>query len=232
MCRFIGCGRNDRFNYLVMSLQGRNLAELRRSQIKGNFSLRTTILLGIQMLDAIEAIHTVGFLHRDIKPSNFAMGLTDETCRKVYMLDFGLARQYVAPNGEVRSPRPVAGFRGTIRYASLAAHKNREMGRHDDLWSLFYMLTEFVIGQLPWRRMKDKEQVGLMKEQYDHTQFLRYLPREFADFLCHIQRLDYFDKPNYSFLRSLLHDCKLRKGFSESDLYDWELCQSPSALEQ
>ena len=36
----------------------------------------------------------------------------------------------------------------------------QEMGRHDDLWSLFYMLVEFVSGQLPWRKMKDKEQVG------------------------------------------------------------------------
>lgn len=48
---------------------------------------------------------------------------------------------------------------GTVRYASLNAHKNKEMGRHDDLWSLFYMLAEFVNGQLPWRKIKDKEQV-------------------------------------------------------------------------
>lgn len=32
----------------------------------------------------------------------------------------------------------------------------KEMGRHDDLWSLFYMLVEFVVGQLPWRKIKDK----------------------------------------------------------------------------
>ena len=32
-------------------------------------------------------------------------------------------------------------------------------GRHDDLWSLFYMLVEFANGQLPWRKIKDKEQV-------------------------------------------------------------------------
>ena len=53
------------------------------------------------------------------------------------------------------------------------------MGRHDDLWSLFYMIVEFLTGQLPWRKIKDKEQVGNMKEKYDHVQFLRYLPREF-----------------------------------------------------
>ena len=45
---------------------------------------------------------------------------------------------------------------------------NNVPGRHDDLWSLFYMLVEFANGQLPWRKIKDKEQVGLMKEKYDH----------------------------------------------------------------
>lgn len=46
------------------------------------------------------------------------MGRTDATCKKVYMLDFGLARQYVISNtNEVRPPRVAAGFRGTVRYA-------------------------------------------------------------------------------------------------------------------
>ena len=53
------------------------------------------------------------------------------------------------------------------------------MGRHDDLWSLFYMIVEFLTGQLPWRKIKDKEAVGSLKEKYDHSQFLKYLPREF-----------------------------------------------------
>ena len=41
------------------------------------------------------------------------------------MLDFGLARQYTNAAGEVRAPRAAAGFRGTVRYASLNAHKNK-----------------------------------------------------------------------------------------------------------
>lgn len=38
----------------------------------------------------------------------------------------------------------------------------QEMGRHDDLWSLFYMLVEFMVGQLPWRKIKDKVCVNLL----------------------------------------------------------------------
>lgn len=85
----------------------------------------------------------------------------------------------------------MAGFRGTVRYASINAHKNKvtkiisyllysylfilplklltlvyfdlqEMGRHDDLWSLFYMLVEFMVGQLPWRKIKDKVRVSVL----------------------------------------------------------------------
>ncbi|XP_075554261.1 tau-tubulin kinase asator isoform X1 [Dermacentor variabilis] len=222
VCRFIGCGRNDRFNYVVMQLQGKNLAELRRSQPRGAFSLSTTLRLGLQILRAIQSIHEVGFLHRDVKPSNFAMGRTHHSSRKVYMLDFGLARQYVTTTGEVRPPRAAAGFRGTVRYASVNAHKNKEMGRHDDLWSLFYMLVEFVNGQLPWRKIKDKEQVGLMKEKYDHRLLLKHLPSDFRQFLEHISSLDYYDRPDYPVLAGLFEHCMKRRGVRDSDPYDWE----------
>lgn len=222
VCRFIGCGRNDRFNYVVMQLQGKNLAELRRAQPRGAFSLSTTLRLGLQILKAIESIHEVGFLHRDIKPSNFSMGRLPTNCRTVYMLDFGLARQYTTANGEVRTPRTAAGFRGTVRYASLNAHKNKEMGRHDDLWSLFYMLVEFVNGQLPWRKIKDKEQVGLMKEKYDHRLLLKHLPSDLKQFLEHIQSLQYADKPDYEMLASILDRCLKRRGVKDTDAFDWE----------
>ncbi|XP_074853181.1 tau-tubulin kinase 2 isoform X2 [Carettochelys insculpta] len=230
VCRFIGCGRNDRFNYVVMQLQGRNLADLRRSQSRGTFTISTTLRLGKQILESIESIHSVGFLHRDIKPSNFAMGRFPSTCRKCYMLDFGLARQFTNSCGDVRPPRTVAGFRGTVRYASINAHRNREMGRHDDLWSLFYMLVEFVVGQLPWRKIKDKEQVGSIKERYDHRLMLKHLPEEFNIFLDHISNLDYFTKPDYQLLMSVFDNSMKTSGVIESDPFDWEKSGTDGSL--
>ncbi|XP_061086243.1 tau-tubulin kinase 1-like [Conger conger] len=222
VCKFIGCGRNEKFNYVVMQLQGRNLADLRRSQPRGTFSMSTTLRLGRQILESIEAIHSVGFLHRDIKPSNFAMGRLPSTYRKCYMLDFGLARQYTNTNGEVRLPRSVAGFRGTVRYASVNAHKNKEMGRHDDLWSLFYMLVEFAVGQLPWRKIKDKEQVGLIKERYDNRMLLKHMPSEFHVFLDHVLTLDYYTKPDYQLLMSVFENSIKDRVIMENEPFDWE----------
>nr|XP_046210048.1 tau-tubulin kinase 1-like isoform X1 [Oncorhynchus gorbuscha]XP_046210049.1 tau-tubulin kinase 1-like isoform X1 [Oncorhynchus gorbuscha] len=223
VCKFIGCGRNEKFNYVVMQLQqGRNLADLRRSQPRGTFTMSTTLRLGKQILESIEAIHSVGFLHRDIKPSNFAMGRLPSTYRKCFMLDFGLARQYTNTTGEVRPPRTVAGFRGTVRYASVNAHKNKEMGRHDDLWSLFYMLVEFAVGQLPWRKIKDKEQVGQIKERYDHRMLLKHMPSEFHVFLDHVLGLDYFTKPDYQLLMSVFENSMKERIITENESFDWE----------
>jgi len=125
VCRFLGGGTTEHFNYVVMTLQGRNLAELRRAQSKQCFTLSTTLRLGSQILTAIQSIHSIGFLHRDIKPSNFSMGRLPSNSRIVFMLDFGLARKYTNAEGQVRPARPQAGFRGTVRYASVNAHKNK-----------------------------------------------------------------------------------------------------------
>ena len=50
--------------------------------------------------------HDILFVCRDVKPSNFAIGRTSGTSRIVYMLDFGLARQYTNSAGQIRQVSP------------------------------------------------------------------------------------------------------------------------------
>ncbi len=69
--RFVGCGRQDDFNFLVMELLGKSVSDLRRKKNDHLFSYSTTALLSHQMLDAIEAVHNHGYLHRDIKPVRY-----------------------------------------------------------------------------------------------------------------------------------------------------------------
>lgn len=42
-----------------------------------------------------------------------------------------------------------------------------------------------------------QEQVGQIKERYDHRMLLKHMPSEFNVFLDHIQALDYYTKPDY-----------------------------------
>jgi serine/threonine protein kinase len=57
-----------------------------------SLTLKTVLILALQMLEIIEFIHKRGFLHRDIKPENFCMG-TGKNIKKLFLIDFGLAKR-------------------------------------------------------------------------------------------------------------------------------------------
>lgn len=112
--RYIDSGKIATLNFIVMELVGCNLSDLRKACPDHRFTLCTSLRLGLQCLDAIEAMHASGLLHRDIKPANYALGRTVKDYRTVYILDFGLVRRWRLKNGKVRPPRNVCGFRGKI----------------------------------------------------------------------------------------------------------------------
>lgn len=234
VCRFLTCGRYADWNFMVMELLGDNLSELRRRQYDyqpdGRFSLGTTVKLGVQMMRALEAVHELGYLHRDVKPSNFAIGLAGVKRRTVYLIDFGLARRYLLANGEVRPARESSGFRGTARYASIYSHLQKDLGRRDDLWSLFYVLVEFAQGFLPWRRIKDKDQIGEMKMKINNAELVKDLPREFEQWMNYLQTLQYEDKPDYRYLESLLKQLGTQLSIDDNSLFDWEHKRTASVL--
>lgn len=65
-----------------------------------------------------------------MKPGNYTVGRWElRELRKVYVLDFGMARKFTNDQGGIRRPRAAAGFRGTVRYAPISCHLRREFSR-------------------------------------------------------------------------------------------------------
>ena len=84
-------GYSGDYNVLVMQLMDKSLEDIFNKLNK--FSVKTTAMLGYQMVDVLQYIHDKHIIHRDIKPDNFVMG-SGELNYKLYILDFGLAKKY------------------------------------------------------------------------------------------------------------------------------------------
>lgn len=144
--------------------------------------------------------------------------------RLVYLVDFGLARSYLATQDgkmQLRKKRKTVPFRGTVRYCSLNVHSQEEQGRHDDLWSLIYMLMEMYLGNLPWTNY-DREKTERCKIDTEH-ELVQKCPKEIDTIVGHLKNLNYASIPNYAMMRALfcrviVHSCP---GGKTSKL-DWE----------
>ncbi len=224
VCKIIDRGRNNIFNYVIMTLVGQSLQDLRKACPGGKFSMGTALCAGIQCLEAIEDMHQIGYLHRDVKPGNFAIGREENgEQRKVIILDFGLARKYLNARGQIRTPRSAAGFRGTVRYAPLNCHHSRELSRKDDLETWYYQQLEITLGKVPWANVGDKDEVMRYKENARRTgEISRDCPQQFAPIIQYIDGLKYWDAPDYNYIYGLLRQCMQQRQCREQDPYDWE----------
>ncbi|VDM43958.1 unnamed protein product [Toxocara canis] len=187
--RLISAGKRLKYSFLVMTLCGPDLMFLRRMRgvnkydhEQDHFSLETTLRIGVHCLYAIKQVHEIGFVHRDVKPGNMVIGVNGRDARTVFMIDYeawGHSLAWKVPK-VLRSlgvalisemdhyRRPAAGMVRSFtvhdaRNGKLTLRKPRKKGRHDDLWSLLYMLVELCAG-LPWNGIKDENVLFKMKE--------------------------------------------------------------------
>ncbi|GMR37915.1 hypothetical protein PMAYCL1PPCAC_08110 [Pristionchus mayeri] len=225
-CKIEDKGRYGTFNYVVMTFVGKSLQDLRKEGPGGHMSLGTVLSVGIQCLEALEDLHGIGYLHRDVKPGNYTVGRAElGELRKVYVLDFGMCRKFTNDQGVIRKPRAAAGFRGTVRYAPISCHMQRELCRKDDVETWIYMQVEMTTGNLPWKNVQDMNQVGEYKKRCRFPPAINELfagcPGEYAQCLTIIDNHKYYDAPNYAQLYQIMRGAIIANGVQEFP-YDWE----------
>uniref|UniRef100_A0A0N5BWW2 non-specific serine/threonine protein kinase n=1 Tax=Strongyloides papillosus TaxID=174720 RepID=A0A0N5BWW2_STREA len=217
-------GKKESFSYIVMTLLGSSIAEL-KSKCK-TFTSSTLIRLSIQLLYGIKELHEIGFVHRDVKPDNICIGRKGGALKVIQLLDFGLCREYIITiNGKatLREPRPSKVlFRGTPIFCSIDAGNGNEQGRHDDLWSMMYVIAD-LISPLPWRFLGTcREEITKYKMETKDEHIFPGYP-EFVEITKYLRSLTYYKRPDYGKIFLVLKTVLASSGSLFSDPYDWEL---------
>jgi len=214
------------YNAMVMDLLGLNLEDLYNYCAK-NFSLKTILMITIQMIERLKHVHDNHYIHRDIKPENFLIG-KDTTAKTIYLLDFGLAKRYRDEYTHIHIPlKENRNLTGTARYASCNAHNGLEQSRRDDMESIAYVILYFFRKKLPWQGLKCKDKnekhakIKEMKMSITPEKLFEGLPKEFADYLTMVKKLGFEDEPAYKSYIQMFNKLFKAKEFEMDYIYDW-----------
>jgi len=137
----IAPGGDDDAVYIVMEyVQAPTLHEVIEEQ--GSLPASRVAAMGLGVLDAIAAAHTMGIVHRDIKPGNVLVREGD----RIKLTDFGIA----LAAEDTRLTR--SGVIGTHAYLAPECFDTGHAGPAADLWALGATLFHAVAGRAPFDR--------------------------------------------------------------------------------
>jgi serine/threonine protein kinase len=222
-------GMEGDYNVMVMDMCGRSIEDL-FCRCRRRFSLKTTLMVADQLLCRMEVMHAKNHIHRDIKPDNFVIGRGDRS-KLIYVIDLGLSKNFRDSKTKRHIPfKEGKDLTGSPRYTAVSVHLGHEQSRRTDMESLGYVFVYFLVGMLPWERLKDEgtvlqknEKIKAMKISTSTEQLCKGLPVEFALYFDHIRSLGFEDRPDYAYLKQLFRDLFFHEGFEYDSVYDWDL---------
>lgn len=133
-------GEEDGEPYMAMELiDGKTLREVIE---EGGIDWRVSTRWVVQLLDALQRLHTEGIVHRDLKPENIMV--TKEGVIK--LMDFGLA--HLASTTALTQEGTTL---GTVPYMSPEQVLGRKVDARSDLFSIATIYHEMLTGQHPFR---------------------------------------------------------------------------------
>ncbi|MFH1468852.1 MAG: serine/threonine-protein kinase, partial [Pseudomonadota bacterium] len=94
------------------------------------FGVAEVARLGLQLVDAVAALHARQCLHRDLKPSNVLVGAGEGGLPLLRVADFGISRSLV--DGRARSSQPL----GSLGYAAPEQYQAGELTPATDRFAL------------------------------------------------------------------------------------------------
>ena len=199
--RFIGSGEDDGVLWYAMDLvDGQSLEqELKDGK---RLSLKRTVAYGVQLCEALKALHGVGIVHRDLKPANIMVGKD----RKVRLTDFGIAKDF-----DTRQKKDITQADhtvGTIAYMSPEQITGGEVTGKSDLYALGILLFRMATGRLPFlgETMYQYVQQRMECAYPKPTSVNPHLPVEFDRLIDRLLTRDAADRPRdaYVVYQSLL----------------------------
>ena len=197
-------GDFEDFCYMQMNVYGMSVSDYGKQFDGKKVNPRHLIPIALHMVKAIREIHDKGYIHRDIKPSNFL--ISGDFSSPLVIIDFGLARTFRDDEGKIKKPSPRPHFGGTKKYVSLNLHRGKDSSMADDLYSWFYSIVELWKGRLPWFNLRDKDEIGKLKESIPPEDLCSEMHGNFVSIYKHIYDLKYYSEPDYDYIIEMLEE--------------------------